>query len=447
ENKTLVQQFTDFTAGRLISKKTDFFYQEIAQPAITEIADKITFTHFDIREYQEYLQPGENPDDHKLIALFKLLSPEHLLKLPFANDSNTLDKGFYNELLHIIGLTEVKEGGKKLIQRKKSNERNVGSLMENAMIKLDSLDKISQVKDYQVQLFNVGLELAITWVNRILFLKLLEAQLIKYHQNDLAWGFLNLNKVQNYDDLNSLFFSVLARKPEDRNDSFKNEFTYVPYLNSSLFEPTEMEQTTIFISNLRNEKLEIFPATVLKNNNGKNRFGEINALEYLFEFLDAYNFSSETGEEIQEENKRLINASVLGLIFEKINGYQDGSFFTPGFITMYMCRETIRRAVVQKFNEIKGWNCENIDNLYDQIEDKKDANMIINSLKICDPAVGSGHFLVSALNEIIAIKSELKILLDREGKRLKEYQIEVVNDELIITDENGLLFEYNPKNK
>ncbi|MFN7499341.1 MAG: Eco57I restriction-modification methylase domain-containing protein, partial [Dolichospermum sp.] len=447
ENKTLVQQFKDFTDGRLISKKTDFFDQEIVQPAITEIADKITFTHFDIREYQEYLQPGENPDDHKLIALFKLLSPEHLLKLPFANDSNTLDKGFYNELLHIIGLTEVKEGGKKLIQRKKSNERNVGSLMENAMIKLDSLDKISQVKDYQVQLFNVGLELAITWVNRILFLKLLEAQLIKYHQNDLAWGFLNLNKVQNYDDLNSLFFSVLARKPEDRNDSFKNKFAHVPYLNSSLFEPTEMEQTTIFISNLRNEKLEIFPATVLKNNNGKNRFGEINALEYLFEFLDAYNFSSETGEEIQEENKRLINASVLGLIFEKINGYQDGSFFTPGFITMYMCRETIRKAVVQKFNEIKGWSFENIDDLYDKIEDKKDANTIINSLKICDPAVGSGHFLVSALNEIIAIKSELKILLDREGKRLKEYQIEVVNDELIITDENGLLFEYNPKNK
>ncbi|MDS9396462.1 Eco57I restriction-modification methylase domain-containing protein [Aphanizomenon flos-aquae NRERC-008] len=398
ENKTLVQQFTDFTAGRLISKKTDFFYQEIAQPAIMEIGDKITFTHFDIREYQEYLQPGENPDDHKLIALFKLLSPEHLLKLPFANDSNTLDKGFYNELLHIIGLTEVKEGGKKLIQRKKSNERNTGSLIENAIIQLDSLDKISQAKDYQVQLFNVGLELAITWVNRILFLKLLEAQLIKYHQNDLAWGFLNLNKIQNYDDLNSLFFSVLARKSEDRNEGFKNKFAHVPYLNSSLFEPTEMEQATIFISNLRNEKLQIFSATVLKDNNGKKRFGEINALEYLFKFLDAYDFSSETGEEIQEQNKRLINASVLGLIFEKINGYQDGSFFTPGFITMYMCRETIRRAVVQKFNEIKGWNCENIDNLYDQIEDKKDANMIINSLKICDPAdIENGTMYENAL--------------------------------------------------
>jgi adenine-specific DNA-methyltransferase len=258
---------------------------------------------------------------------------------------------------------------------------------------------------------------------------------------------LNLQKVQNYDDLNSLFFSVLARKQNERNQTVQKIFAHVPYLNSSLFEPTDNEQVTICINNLRNENLQIFSSTILKDSNGKKRIGEINALEYLFEFLNAYDFSSETGEEIQEENKRLINAAVLGLIFEKINGYKDGSFFTPGFITMYMCRETIRRAVVQKFNEVKGWSCENINDLYDQIEDRKDANTIINSLKICDPAVGSGHFLVSALNEIIAIKSELKILLDREGKRLKEYDIEVVNDELIILDEDGLLFEYNPKSK
>ncbi|MFM6254594.1 MAG: hypothetical protein ACKPEQ_36585, partial [Dolichospermum sp.] len=101
------------------------------------------------------------------------------------------------------------------------------------------------------------------------------------------------------------------------------------------------EQDTIVISNLGNEKLLVFTGTILKDNNGKKLTGEINTLEYLFAFLNAYNFSSDIGEEIQEENKRLINASVLGLIFEKINGYKDGSFFTPGFITMYMCRETI----------------------------------------------------------------------------------------------------------
>jgi type II restriction/modification system DNA methylase subunit YeeA len=218
-------------------------------------------------------------------------------------------------------------------------------------------------------------------------------------------------------------------------------------LNSSLFEVSEIEHQTIVISNLVNdEKLSIFNNTVLKDNHDHKRTGKLKALEYIFEFLDAYDFSSEGTEEIQEESKTLINASVLGLIFEKINGYKDGSFFTPGFITMYMCRETIRRAVLQKFKEIKGWNCENIDELYDRITDKKEANQIINSLKICDPAVGSGHFLVSALNEIITIKSELKILLDKQGRTLRDYHLEIENDELIITDDDGKFFTYNPKN-
>jgi type II restriction/modification system DNA methylase subunit YeeA len=61
--------------------------------------------------------------------------------------------------------------------------------------------------------------------------------------------------------------------------------------------------------------------------------------------------------------------------------------------------------------------------------------------------VGSGHFLVSALNEIIAIKSELQILVDKEGKTLRDYRVEVVNDELIVTDDDGNLFEYNPRNR
>ena len=117
-------------------------------------------------------------------------------------------------------------------------------------------------------------------------------------------------------------------------------------------------------------------------------------------------------------------------------------FFTPGFITMYMCRESIRRSVIQKFNEHKGWDCKNFDELYDKLEDRNEANSIINSIKICDPAVGSGHFLVSALNEIIAVKNDLKILQDREGKRLKEYHFEVINDELVITDDDSELFEY-----
>lgn len=679
QNKTLVKQFTEFEAGRLSETKTDFFYRQIAEPAIAQLQNELPYTWFQLADYEKALRNADKSDDTKLIALYKLLSPEHLLKLPFANDSNSLDKRFYSELLHIIGLTEIKDGGKKLIQRNKAGERHSASLLEDAIIQLDSLDKLSRLdrgglgygSNTQDRLFNVALELVITWINRILFLKLLEAQLLSYHKGDKAYAFLNGDKIKNYDDLNSLFFQVLARRYDDRNEDVQQLFARVPYLNSSLFEPTELEQLTLFISNLRDDKqLPLYTQTILKDEQGRKRTGSLGALSYLFAFLDAYDFSSEGAEDIQEDNKTLINASVLGLIFEKINGYKDGSFFTPGFITMYMCRETIRKAVVQKFNEaatpllrgaggvsrgaggvsagaegvsnavaevsrkapsvpprtiipynprlkllarelrnnstkteimlwkeLKGkfagkydfhrqkpldnyiadffcyelklvieldgitheWEetqkkdfakeCRlnelglnvlrfdddevydrfeqvlqtirdyvagfekgdlssfqredtplnplsraefvvntpatliaqedtplnplsrgdlgvrkdndgaadaaffnSLDDVYEQIGNdrmftRQQANDIVNSIKICDPAVGSGHFLVSALNEMIAVKNDLNILQDREGRRLKEYQVEVVNDELIVTDEEGELFEYNPRNQ
>ncbi len=443
-NSALIKQFNDFEAGRLSGSTTDFFYKEIAKPAIEKMGD-VEVTHFDLRE---------KSSDKKLIALFKLLSPEHLLKLPFANDSNSLNKDFYSELLHIIGLIEVKDGSKKLIQRKQEGERNRASLLENAIAKLDALDKLRNFDKPSLygdttkdQLFNVGLELVITWVNRVLFLKLLEAQLIAYHKGDKSYAFLNFQRIRSFDDLDNLFFAVLARKPDEREEEIKRAFGKVPYLNSSLFEPTEIERKTLNIGNLAGEiVLPLYSATVLKDAKGRRRTGELNTLEYLFAFLEAYDFASEGSDELKDDNKALINASVLGLIFEKINGYKDGSFFTPGFITMYMCRETLRRAVLQKFNEVKGWSCGSLTDLYNKIEDRAEANSIINSLKICDPAVGSGHFLVSALNELIAIKGELGVLQDAEGKRLKNYSISVINDELIVLDEEGDEFTYNPGN-
>lgn len=452
QDKKLVQLFTDFESGRLADTTTDFFYREIAQPAIAKVETELTYTWLDLRNQENTLRNTARKDDNRLIPFYKIFSPEHLLKLAFANDSNSLDRRFYAELLHILGLNETKEKGKKLIERNVLGNRNAGSLLENTILQLDSLDKLSRLKNAprygdsrEERLFGVSLELCITWVNRILFLKLLESRLISYHKGDRGQAFLTPRLLPNYDEVNKLFFQVLARKTNERSTAVKDVFAQVPYLNSSLFEPTELEHLSLMISNLEDGiELPIHSATVLKDDKGRKLKGHLNALTYLFQFLDAYDFSGDGGEEIQEENKSLINASVLGLIFEKINGYKDGSFFTPGFITMYMSRETIRKAVLKKFEDVKGWQCDDLDALYEKIEDRAEANRIVNDIRICDPAVGSGHFLVSALNELISIKHDLKILSDRNGRRLKEYTLEVVSDELVVTDEEGELFEYRP---
>ncbi len=462
DDKKFVAKFIDFEEKRASGKTTDFFYNDIAKPFIETIKTELQYTYFDIRVYEKPLRNKDKEDDKLLVSLYKLISPEHLMKLPFANDSNTLDRGFYTELLHIIGLTEIKDGGKKIITRLDAKNRHSGSLLENTITQLDSIDVISHLKnpknygETQVEkLFNVALELCITWVNRILFLKLLEAQLKVYHKGDENYLFLNSKIIKDYDELNRLFFQVLARKPELRNQDVTKLFANVPYLNSSLFEPTELEREAFMISTLEdNKSLKLLSTTVITDNIGKKMTGNLNSLNYFLSFLDAYNFASDGDNVILEDNKTLINAAVLGLIFEKINGYKDGSFFTPSFITMYMCKETIRRAVVQKFSHLTptGGKIETYEDVkaychhFYKIEDKIEYNKLINSLKICDPAVGSGHFLVSALNEIIAIKNDLGILMDKDHYALK-IDVEIVNDELIIIDENGNKFQYDPNKR
>ena len=455
QNKKLKKEFQDFEDGRKTSRKTDFFYSEIASSFIEEVADSLDYTYFDIRSYAKYL--GENTASKKLIELYKVFSDVHLLKLPFQNDSNSLNKRFYAELLHIIGIEEKKENNKIVIVRKAVGRRNEASLLENTINQLDAEDCLRKVPNIAIygstqeeRLFNVAMELCITWINRILFLKLLEAQMLKYHNGEQCYKFLSIQKIRDFDDLNTLFFQVLARNVYQRTASILKDFEFVPYLNSSLFEVTELESNTIKINSLsQRSELPLFTNSVLINRKEKQQFNSLPTLNYLFAFLDAYNFASEGSEEVQEEAKTLINASVLGLIFEKINGHKDGSVFTPGFITMYMCREAVANSVLTKFNNFYNWNCTSVTDLYNKIDDILQANQLINSITICDPAVGSGHFLVSALNELIRLKYELGILVDSEGKRIKksDYTLSIENDELIVTDAENNLFEYNPLNE
>ena len=453
-NKKLLKAFDDFSNGKLTSDKTDFFYKEIASAYIDDVVSDLNYTYFNIKDYRRFLNNG---NDRKLIELYKVFSPEHLLKKSFQIDSNKLNTKFYSELLYIIGLEEVeeKDSHKRIIARCKESERNSASILENAITILDSEDCVDDVKDRasygktrEEQLFNIALSLTIGWVNRVLFLKLLEAQLVKYHKGDASYSFLKPATIPDYDELNKLFFQVLAKKPQDRSESISEKYGRIPYLNSSLFEVSPLERRTIKISGLDNGKMPLFSATVLKDN-GKPRYKELSTLRYLLEFLDAYDFASEGEEDIQEESRTLINASVLGLIFEKINGHRDGSVFTPGAITMYMSCNAIRQTIVRRFNEEFGWSCKDYDALKDKdIEDLVKANKVVDSLKICDPAVGSGHFLVSVLNELICTKYDLGILLDRSGKRIKkqDYSIDIENDELIISDEDGVPFSYVPAN-
>ena len=446
KNKELVKEYGQFRDKLKDSSKNELFYDEIAKKYIAKVENQIPFVYVDFKN-----KSISDLKQKEIVNIYKLFSDVHLLGKSFGNDSNQLNKAFYNELLHIIGLEEIKESGKKLIQRKKDKERDYASLLENAIFTLEDKDYLRKVKNVgndENKPFNVGLELCLTWVNRILFLKLLESQLCSYNENAKEYKFLNFEFLNGFDALNELFFSALAKPLQDRHPRYAEKFKNIPYLNSSLFEKSELEDFTFDITALMDEEMNIYSSTVLKDHKGDRLSGKLNTLDYLFKFLDAYDFSTESGVETDKhESKTLINASVLGLIFEKINGYKDGSFYTPGLITMFMCKETLRKSIIQKFKEEVNETIETFEDAKDYCQkyfkkdDIKRFNEVVNSIRICDPAVGSGHFLVSALNEMVAIKSELGILAD-ENYNILPCVIEIENDELYISNANGELFDY-----
>lgn len=440
KDKTIQNIFKKTIIERGFDKNgTDEFYKLMLEyiPTIDTI---IKYNVFNFDEITE------NKDE--LIDFLKILNPIHLLKESFKNEGNSLNTNFYKELLYIIGLEENTLKGKTLITRMK--KPNKGTIIESVISKIESenlYDNIDNPDDidgenYDEKLFNLSLELSITWINRILFLKLLESKLISYNNliDENKYKFLNIETIKNYDGLNTLFFNVLNEPSKTRDSKLQLKYDLIPYLNSSLFETTELERKLIRISGLPDDdNIPVYNKTkVINDDDGKViKDKNLNTFEYLIRFLNTYNFGVSGNKKIVKYKKELINSSVLGLIFEKINGYKEGSFYTPGFCTNNMSKSLIENVVLDKFNKKYDWDCTSIEQLKNYLNYSKSSeyNEILDSIKICDPSVGSGHFLVSCLNQFLRIKSEMGLLLIG-------YEIYIERDELYIKDRVNNLIEY-----
>ncbi len=400
------------------------FYKDLEQYLQKDFQGKLPYTYFNL-----------NDDFKELPLIYQVLSQEVLLKQKRTLDANTLNKDFYEELLYILGLEEQNDKGKILI--KPSHTQN--SLSDALKEKYKNLD------DEEV------MALLIAWNNRILFLRLLESLLISFKHFKDKDRFLTTENFKDFNALNTLFFEVLAKKNNERLKEIKEDkiLGKIPYLNSSLFDKTPLELKGHEIKLLDNKKLEIYKNSVLKKHgNYQKDLKPLPLLEYLFAFLRVYKFTT-TPKDIKDNTdtseSRLINPSVLGLVFEKLNGYKEGSFYTPSFITSYMCKESITPIVLDKFNQTYNIECENLTELRNYFKDnysykegkRKEYLNTLLTLRVCDPAVGSGHFLVSALNEMVWIAYELGLIAS-----LYRHELRLENDEIIIHTPENKVFNY-----
>lgn len=414
---------------------TAAFYEELRQ----------YFDEMNVNEKLEYLYFNAeecSKTKSRTIALYKVLSASYLLKKTIViPDPHTLNIKFYHELLYIMGLKEVEKDNRVLVEIDISIMNSLSYQINRLLNKKDTPESEIDQRIY---------ELVIIWINRLLFIKLFEGQLISFNSDESAYHILDNEKIQSFEDLECLFFEVLGKKKREEN-SFFNQFSEIPYLNSSLFEKQDVEtgqgvyHNGIMISELKNEPIRLYSSSVL----GKKIKKDLDILTYIIDFLNSYNFASDEANVDENSSREILDAAVLGLIFEKLNGYRDGSTYTPSVITEYLAKETVEKTVLQKVNTEMGWKCGSlvdIRNKLDTLEQRKRVDEIINSITICDPSVGSGHFLVSALNYLIAAKKECEVLfIYGTDKLLKDCQIFVEKDVLCIKYGDGSPFVYKRK--
>ena len=369
---------------------------------------------------QYYYLDASTLKEKQISALVKFFNKDFFVNEALINEKLSLNKKFYDELLYIMGLQEQNH---KIISTK------VKGSFYNQLSKLN--------KDWTEE---DKLDILVVWLNRILFLKLFEARLIEFNKGSSQFAFMNTESIIDFPSLNNLFFQVLATNEDNRYDPEK--FKNIPYLNSSLFELSAIEKETTLISSITNEKIKCFKGSVTGEK-------EERLLTYLFAFLDSYNFGNIPSIDLST----LISPAVLGLIFEKINGYKDGSYYTPSEITDYMADDAIKKSFVLKVNKECGKQYKDYKSFatayYSGALDdcKETIKKILDTITVIDPAVGSGHFLVSALNVLLKIKWDLGLLTDNtEIRRL--YDITKKPFDIIAVDKSTQdLFIYHRPGK
>ena len=197
--------------------------------------------------------------------------------------------------------------------------------------------------------------------------------------------------------LEKLFFLVLNTKISNRKDSFllADNHTDIPFLNGGLFEP---QADDFFVANKANYSLQI-PDEWFKK---------------LFETLEQYNFTIDENSIYDAEVS--IDPEMLGTIFENLLAEIDpdteksarkatGSFYTPREIVDYMVEQSLvqylkTKTGIENEEQLLELFKEGGENKFDETATK---NMLeaLSTVKILDPACGSGAFPMGALHKII----------------------------------------------
>ncbi|MCK9265545.1 Eco57I restriction-modification methylase domain-containing protein [bacterium] len=279
--------------------------------------------------------------------------------------------------------------------------------------------------------------------------------------------------------LQNLFFATLNTKKGERqfrseirgykgyNPDFSNQYVYryhdlftnsekmeeyfgnIPFLNGGLFDCLDDGTNDIYIDGFTERKQEYQPSVPNflffsdeQNIDLNSDYGTKNKnykVQGLLNILSSFNFTID--ENSPDDADIALDPELLGRVFENLLASFNpetsttarkatGSYYTPREIVDYMVVESLKAYFKTHLSEIDNidgkldtlFSKEKEENPFNKSESKELAELI-ESVRIVDPAVGSGAFPMGALNKMVFILGKI----DPDNELWKQAQLAAAN--------------------
>jgi type I restriction-modification system DNA methylase subunit len=230
----------------------------------------------------------------------------------------------------------------------------------------------------------------------------------------------NANADSNFyvDRLSLLFFSALNTDNEvnvidiNRKGFIASLIGNPPYLNGGLFEESEED---------KNPSL-IVPDTCIQ--------------AILEELFDHFNFT--VTESTPLDIEVAVDPEMLGKVFEELvtGRHETGSYYTPKPVVSFMCREALKgylhakrpseaeEAIAQFVDEHSPQGLHNPEAVLD----------ILRKIKVCDPACGSGAYLLGMLHELLDLRTCLFATRNLDAISVYQRKLEIIQNNVYGVD-------------
>ena len=128
------------------------------------------------------------------------------------------------------------------------------------------------------------------------------------------------------------------------------------------------------------------------------------AFERILDLFERYNFT--VTESTPLDIEVAVDPEMLGKVFEELvtGRHESGSYYTPRPVVAFMCRESLKHYLAPVINDPAALSAFVDESEPANLRDPEAVLSALRSAKVCDPACGSGAYLLGMMHELLRLR-------------------------------------------